>query len=194
MVGWWLVGGRGEGGEVRGRGGRGWWEEGVVCGVGGAVVVVWGGGVMVGGVGERKNPSAHDTQKKTFAWELVRPPVFLPRWVEDRLACGWWRSGWGALLGPNFRVFFVGVSQDVLRAHMCVCENILNDENAQRPPQFNARPLKIGRKISGEEENAKFWMVWGRDLNNAGLPIRLDLNIFVRTRESKHHLQQTDCT
>ena len=40
-----------------------------------------------------------------------------------------------------------GASQDVQRAPNVCCEDIFNDESAQRPPQFHERPRKLKKKV-----------------------------------------------
>ena len=64
----------------------------------------------------------------------------------------------------------VGVSQDVQRTPNVCCEDIFNDENAQRPPQFHERPSKYKKKEEGREreKSAKFGMV--RSRSRVGVP------------------------
>ena len=59
-----------------------------------------------------------------------------------------------------------GASQDVQRTPNVCCEDIFNDENAQRPPQFNERPRKLEKTEQKEgrerDKKKKFWMVRSR--------------------------------
>ena len=95
-------------------------------------------------ISTRKNQFVHDTQKTTFASNsCARPCATSVGW--GRLACGLvaaplWAGGRSFTRCPE--------SPDVC------CEDIFDDENAQRPPQFHEIPRKL-EKQQGRERTKK---------------------------------------